>query len=164
MSIEIRPIRIEDASAFREALQSVAEERRYILTLQAPPLEKTLAFVSEVIEKGYPQFVALDGQQFTGWADFIPPEKESLRHAASLGMGVLKEYRGRGIGDALLTAVTEAALAFGFTRLELEVFSNNSAAIGLYEKHGFEVEGLKRRARFIDGEYYDIQVMARLVG
>ena len=76
----------------------------------------------------------------------------------------VKEFRGQGVGEALLTAVTDAALAFGFSRLELEVFGNNSAAIGLYEKHGFEVEGLKRKARFIDGEYYDIQVMARLVG
>ena len=163
MAIEVRPIRIEDAPGFREALQSVAEERRFILTLEAPPLERTLEFVREVIEKGYPQFVALDGERLVGWADFIPPEKESLRHAASLGMAVVKEYRGQGIGQALLTAVTEAALAFGFTRLELEVFANNISAIGLYEKHGFEVEGLKRKARFVDGEYYDIQVMARLV-
>lgn len=163
MAIEIRPIRIDDAPRFREALQSVAEERRFILTLEAPPLERTLEFVREVIEKGYPQFVALDGERLVGWADFIPPEKESLRHAASLGMAVVKEYRGQGIGQALLTAVTEAALAFGFTRLELEVFANNISAIGLYEKHGFEVEGLKRKARFVDGEYYDIQVMARLV-
>ena len=126
-------------------------------------MERTLEFVREVIEKGYPQFVALDGERLVGWADFIPPEKESLRHAASLGMAVVKEYRGQGIGQALLTAVTEAALAFGFTRLELEVFANNISAIALYEKHGFEVEGLKRKARFVDGEYYDIQVMARLV-
>jgi len=50
----------------------------------------------------------------------------------------------------------------GLTRVELEVFASNTAAISLYTKCGFEREGVKRRARYIDGKYDDIILMALL--
>ena len=48
------------------------------------------------------------------------------------------------------------------TRIELEVYASNSAAIALYRRFGFSEEGLKRRARFLDGQYQDILLMALL--
>lgn len=164
MSILIRRIQREDVTAFRAMLQEVADERRYILTLTAPPVESVETFVGNNIDRGYPQFVATEDKALVGWADFVPREKESLRHCASLGMGVRKAWRGQGIGDALLRTATDAAINFGFTRLELEVFANNAIAIALYRKYGFEDEGLRRRARLIDGRYDDILMMGRLVG
>ena len=54
----------------------------------------------------------------------------------------------------------EEARAVGLERIELDVFASNVAAIALYGKHGFGVEGLRRRARKIDGRYDDILEMA----
>jgi len=161
---EIRPMRESDIPAFREALNAVASERRYILTLEAPPLEDVRKFVLNSMEKGYPQFVAEVDGLIVGWSDFVSQGKQSLSHSANLGMGVIKEYRRKGIGDALLIAVTHAALDRGFVRLELEVFANNEAAIALYKKHGFELEGTKRRARKIDGAYIDTHKMSKIYG
>jgi putative acetyltransferase len=48
------------------------------------------------------------------------------------------------------------------TRIELRVYVDNAAAITLYEKFGFEVEGTHRRLAFRDGEYVDAYSMARL--
>lgn len=85
------------------------------------------------------------------------------RHAAEFGMAVRDDCHGRGIGTALLRAALELADRWlNVTRLELTVFADNTAAIRLYKKHGFEVEGTLRRYAFRDGEYADAYFMARL--
>ena len=50
----------------------------------------------------------------------------------------------------------------GRSRLELEVYTDNDAAIRLYEKHGLVLEGTNRRYALRDGEYVDAHVMARI--
>jgi putative acetyltransferase len=48
------------------------------------------------------------------------------------------------------------------TRLELEVYSDNETAVHLYERFGFEREGLMRQHAFRNGQYVDSLMMARL--
>jgi putative acetyltransferase len=48
------------------------------------------------------------------------------------------------------------------TRLELEVYTDNEAAIQLYKRFGFELEGTLRQDAFRDGQYVDSYKMARL--
>jgi putative acetyltransferase len=47
-------------------------------------------------------------------------------------------------------------------RLDLQVYTDNPAAIHLYEKYGFQIEGTLRRCAFRDGEYVDAFTMARV--
>jgi L-phenylalanine/L-methionine N-acetyltransferase len=87
------------------------------------------------------------------------------RHAADLGMGVADDVAGRGIGTALLRELLDAADKwFDVRRLELTVFHDNQRAIRLYERNGFEREGLLRAYAFRDGSYVDVIAMARLKG
>jgi ribosomal-protein-alanine acetyltransferase len=58
-------------------------------------------------------------------------------------MAVACEARGRGIGAALVTAVTDWARANGGDRIELEVRASNARAIRLYERSGLCREGLR---------------------
>jgi ribosomal protein S18 acetylase RimI-like enzyme len=75
-------------------------------------------------------------------------------------MGVHKDYRGKGIGTALLGQALEEARSLGLERVELGVYASNLAAIRLYEKYKFQREGRKKRARKLDGVYDDIIDMA----
>ena len=85
------------------------------------------------------------------------------QHVASVGMGVHDDFTGRGFGRILLGALVEAADDWlDVKRLELTVYTDNHAAIGLYEKFGFEREGLLRAFGFRSGEYVDAYTMARL--
>jgi ribosomal protein S18 acetylase RimI-like enzyme len=77
-------------------------------------------------------------------------------------MGVLPEWRGRGVGRRLMERTLEAARAFPLTRVELAVRADNECAIALYRKIGFEVGGRRRRAMLVDGIYYDDIIMALL--
>jgi ribosomal protein S18 acetylase RimI-like enzyme len=77
----------------------------------------------------------------------------------SVGMGVVAEWRGRGIGFRLLDAALDAAFRQGFARVELEVRGDNTRAIALYDKSGFVRERLLRDSFFIDGKYFDAIAM-----
>lgn len=163
-AVRIVPIAEEHIEGFRAAVGQVAQEHRYLALLDAPPIEAVREFVLRNIREGHPQFVAdLDGV-VVGWCDIVPGSRPVYRHAGVLGMGVVKEMRGRGIGNALLAASIEAAKARGLTRIELTVRADNDPARRLYEKFGFVVEGRMRRHMLVDGEYRDSELMSLLVG
>jgi len=84
-------------------------------------------------------------------------------HVGSFGMGVHDAYQGRGAGGALLGALLNIADRWlGLTRIELTVYADNARAIGLYERFGFEREGLHRQYALRDGVLIDALAMARL--
>ena len=88
--------------------------------------------------------------------------RRALAHVGHLGMSVRHAHRRRGIGRALLTEACAWAPTAGIKRLELAVYASNTAAIALYEQHGFVVEG-RRTAYIREGDaYVDDLIMARI--
>jgi RimJ/RimL family protein N-acetyltransferase len=162
VTVAIKPISIAYIKGFHQALDSVARERRYLLLLEAPSLEQVEEFVRSNIARNVAQFVALDSDRVVGWCDISPKTRAGLTHTGELGMGVVADYRRQGIGYRLLEATVTKALSNGLTRIELEVFSSNRAAIALYERFGFEHEGIKRKARYVEGIWDDFILMALL--
>jgi ribosomal protein S18 acetylase RimI-like enzyme len=156
----IAPIAETHIAGLHAALGRVARERRYLALLEAPPLERTAAFVRGNIAGGNPQYVAIGGDAVVGWCDVTPMERAAFAHRGVLGMGVVPEYRGRGVGRALVEATLAAARSKGLARIDLEVRADNTAAIGLYHAVGFAAEGVKRDALRVDGGRFDLVVMA----
>ena len=162
MTIEVRPIREEDIESFHATVDMVARERKFIARLEAPPIEQVRAFVRRNIEKGYPQFVAVNDRQVVGWCNIPPMAREVMAHVGDLFMGLKPEWRGQGLGERLLREALAAADTFGYRRIELGVFAGNARAAALYRKAGFVEEGIKRRAILIDDVFHDEIIMARL--
>lgn len=158
--VEIIPISEEYIEGFHSCLDSVARERIYLAGVKARPIDTTREFVMNNIENNIPQYIAVHEGHVVGWCDIIPRRGVDFSHSGGLGMGVHKDYRGQGIGTRLLNATLEAAKEYGLERVELEVYTSNTRAMKLYAKRGFLTEGVKRKARKLDGVYYDIQVMA----
>lgn len=105
----------------------------------------------------------LDGGIAIGNASLHRATSPRRIHSAGIGMGVADDWQGRGVGTALLAALLDVADNWWqVTRVHLEVYADNAAGIGLYEKFGFEVEGRLRQGAFRDGEHVDLLVMARL--
>ena len=158
----IVPITAELAPGYRSALDSVAHERRYLSSLEAPPIERTLAFVASNIANGNPHFVAIAEDQIVGWCDIVRDSHPWRRHVGTLGMGVVANFRGQGIGRMLIVAALAAAKAEQFRRVQLDVYSSNANAIALYESVGFVVEGRQRDAILNDDGYCDLLTMGLL--
>jgi L-amino acid N-acyltransferase YncA len=160
MPVDIVPIEESHIEGFHRTLDIVARERRYLALLEAPPLAR--AFVLDHIRRGLPQFVAISAGEVIGWCDITPRERPVYVHAGVLGMGLLSQFRGQGIGIGLIQRSLAAARAFGFHRVELTVREDNANAIELYNKVGFETEGVQRHAMQVDGAYENLILMAVL--
>ncbi|QDT45936.1 Putative phosphinothricin acetyltransferase YwnH [Gimesia alba] len=161
MSISIRQIELKDVAGFHAALSSVAGEKKYLLTVEPPPLDRAREFVKKNVEQNHAQYVAVAKGSVVGWADIVPVARQSMEHVGHLGMGVVSAYRGQGIGNQLLKNAIAHAWQQGLKRLELEVFADNEPAMRLYRKHGYQVEGVKRYARCLNDVYQDVVVMAQ---
>lgn len=84
------------------------------------------------------------------------------RHALTLGISVLPEAQRQGVGSALMAAMCDYADRWvGALRLELTVYCDNAAAIRLYRKFGFEIDGTFKGYAMRDGRYVDAYSMAR---
>lgn len=160
MPIEIVPIEPDHVEGLHATLDAVARERRYLAMTEAPPLASVRAFVHGNLENRNPQLVAVDAGAVVGWCDVFRKDWPVQRHSGVLGMGVLATHRGRGLGRALLSATLAASKAASFTRVELTVYEDNARAIALYEKAGFEREGLVRNCALFDGRYVHAILMS----
>lgn len=103
--------------SFHDALSTVAKERVYIEMIEAPPLEKVSSFQSSLISKNGPVYYAINNDRVVGWCDVFPEENPRQNHRGGLGMGLLPEFRGRGLGSKLLSSVLEHAKKFGLEKL-----------------------------------------------
>lgn len=59
-------------------------------------------------------------------------------------VAVAPEYRRKGVGDALIAALTARAEKLCLSFVTLEVRQSNAPAISLYKKHGFIAAGLRK--------------------
>jgi ribosomal-protein-alanine N-acetyltransferase len=123
----IRPMSEEDIPAV-SAIEAV--------TFPAPWPFEALAF--ELGQNPFCKaFVADDGGRVAGYAFlWVIYERAHL-----VNIAVHPERRGLGIGEALLLHVLRRARREGAEWIHLEVRADNTAAIGLYEKHGFVAVG-----------------------
>ncbi|WP_416064068.1 N-acetyltransferase family protein [Rhizobium sp. ZK1] len=158
--IRIEPMTEGHIEGFHRVLDSVARERKYLTLLEAPPLEDTRKFALSSIANRNVHLVALHGDELVGWCDIRRHFFPSHAHCGSLGMGLLPNYRGRGLGRRLIETAIEAAREGGMIRIEFGVHADNARAIRLYERVGFVREGVSRDAFCVDGEYTDVINMA----
>jgi ribosomal protein S18 acetylase RimI-like enzyme len=83
-------------------------------------------------------------------------------HKVEFGVCVLKEYWGYAIGKNLLIESIQWADSNEIKKITLNVLENNDKAIKLYEKYGFEVEGILKNDKVLsDGKYYNTILMGR---
>ncbi len=108
-------------------------------------------------------FLAVDGNEIIGYIIAQIGNVRRTKHSAYIVVGIRKKYRNRGIGTELFKKLNEWAEEKNIVRLELTVICNNEIALNLYKKNGFEIEGIKRKSMYIDGEYVDEYYMSKII-
>ncbi len=160
-NIIIRPQRLEDVAAMHNILRHPLVART---TLQIPSLEYGQAlerFKDSTIFRH--RFVAEVDGHVVGSASLSARQNPRSKHCGGLGMIVHPDYWGLGIGSKLMAKLMDMADNWlNLTRVGLEVTTDNPAAIHLYEKFGFEIEGTKRFQSLGDGRWVHTHFMARI--
>jgi len=140
-----------------------AEAQAFADTLQLP--FQSLAHWEEKLRprEGFTSLVAVRDAEVVGQLGLDVLRSPRRRHVATLGMGVKASARRTGVGSALLGAAIDLCEKWmNVSRIEIEVYTDNAAALALYRRHGFVIEGTCRRYAFRNGEYVDVHIMARL--
>jgi putative acetyltransferase len=158
--MEVRAARIEDCAAIARGMKAVVEEGGWLATEPSTPVEDLEERFRAAVEwDGHLLFVLEDEGEPVGSLGLHPSQVDGV---LSLGMWILPPWRGQGGGRLLIEAAL-AALPADVHKVELEVFPDNAAAIGLYRSFGFEQEGLRRdHYRREDGSLRSALLMARL--
>ena len=162
-AIVVRRAEVSDAPAIAKTF---AASSAYAGTLQLP-FPSTSAWEKRISENASDDYVLVaevDGE-VVGNAGLHPVSKSPRRrHAGTIGMAVRDDWHGRGVGTALMAAALELADNWiGYSRLELTAYTDNEAALALYRKFGFEIEGTARRYALRAGVLVDAYMMARHV-
>jgi L-phenylalanine/L-methionine N-acetyltransferase len=122
-------------------------------------IQLNICFHSEL----YYSLVAYKDDMLGGQVDLEIFSQQRRKHAANLGIAVHPQFQRQGIGSLLMDAMHYLAFQWlGLHRLELEVFTNNEAGVGLYKKQGYQIEGKAEQYAFRDGQYADIYQMAKI--
>ena len=162
MNIEIRRVEAGDYKAVREIH---AQPNAIYGTAQLPfPSEELWKErLAKLGEQNYGLVACVEGE-VVGMLSLSPTSTSPRRkHAATIGMAVHDKWAAKGVGTALMKAAVDLADKWlNITRLELTVYADNEAAVRLYKKFGFAIEGTHSKHTFRDGAYADAYTMARV--
>jgi len=161
MDVTIRKAEPSDAEGIWKCYTAPQAVRN---TLQLPyrSLESVRELLNKTGQGDHILVAAIDGE-VVGVIGLHTCSRPRVNHKAEVGMMVRDDWQGKNVGTAMMQAVTDLVDRWlNLTRIELTVFTDNEAAIALYRKFGFEIEGTLRKYAFRDGEFMDAYAMARV--
>lgn len=167
----IRVRKIEDSENVITCLENIFSDDRFFgSTLEEITSQASIEKANERTEsfnahKNKLLLIAEIDKQIVSLSDVQCGEKKRNQHVGHIGISILKQYRGIGLGTAIMQTIIDWATAHpAIEKLSLCVYTANTPAIALYEKMGFVEEGRKiREVKFADGSYDDCICMYRFV-
>lgn len=156
----MRRATVDDCEDLAEQMRIVVDEGRWLLMESTTTTEElSERFRQAITGRDHLVFVLEEGGELIGCLGMHPTRGKGV---LSLGMWIVPQWRGKGGGRKLMDAGL-AERPPDVHKVELEVFPDNDAAIGLYRSFGFEEEGLRRNHyRRLDGSFRSALIMARL--
>lgn len=121
-------------------------------------VEQEITFIRNTNENANSQMIVADVDGIIVGSCSVGRISNSLRmrHRASMGIAILQSSWGLGIGREMMLTCMEWCKNNGIEQLELDVVSENSRAISMYESLGFKAQGIKKNAmKYGNGEYAD---------
>lgn len=167
--IIFKEIEIEDVEDYWKLLNALDNETNYMMYEPEERERKTnIRDLREDIEnnvingKDFLQ-IATEDNKIIGYIRAERGKFNRNSHTAYIVIGILKDYSGKGIGTAFFEYLDKWAKEIGIIRLELTVECHNKAARRLYEKSGFQIEGIRAKSMFVDGDFVDEYYMAKII-
>jgi ribosomal protein S18 acetylase RimI-like enzyme len=139
----VRPARPRDAGSFLEMWRAVVAEKQHV---RSETVSRSVGYYRRHYfhrpwTNEQVSIVAVEGARVIGHLNAAREDGPVTRHVASLGMAVARDWRGRGVGSALMAEAIRWAKEMGIEKLALSVYPHNEAGLALYRKFGFKEEG-----------------------
>lgn len=154
-----RKLTAADARAFREIrLECLQKHPDKMGTSLADEIAKPKLHFEKLIEEESAEVIfygAFSGAELVGTAGFVRGDRLKTRHEGEVvAMYVKSGFQGQRIGEKMLLALLEEVFELdGIEQAYLTVFDDNAAAVGLYERTGFETFGVQKNY-FKSGDRY----------
>lgn len=164
--LSIRTATVDDAQMLIDYLRRVCGETKYLLKEPEEiniTLEQEVAFIKKYNEAEKNLFIMgfVDGE-YAGNCSFAQFGPIRCKHRVSLGIALVQEFTGMGLGRFMMETMIEEAKLAGIEQMELEVVAGNERALHLYKEMGFEIHGtLPNNMKYQDGTYADCYWMMR---
>jgi RimJ/RimL family protein N-acetyltransferase len=155
-----------DAEEMLGFLRQTAAETHFLLREPVDvtdTLESEQHFIQQLLDSdSHLMIVAEVEGRLAGNCGLNIKTKSKVKHRSEIGLGLLKEFWGLGIGSAMFDEMITAAKTRGCTQMELLVIQGNERGMSLYVKKGFKVVGTIPNAIHLpDGSYLDEYVMVK---
>lgn len=156
----------DDAEAMIQYFKTINSETPYLLRYPDEcdlDIASERAFLQNMLdsENSVMLFCTVDGK-LAGSCQIDRKKWRKNRHRGSVGVALVREFWGLGIGTAMFAELLAIARDWGLMQVELEVFEGNDRAMALYRKMGFEVVSATPNAiRLEDGTMLKEFLMVR---
>lgn len=160
--MRIRRIDLCDARLFWDVQKQLDTESKFMML---EPEERRFDFSRTIGRISRFDFLVgadVDGK-FVGFLSAKRGNANRIRNTAYVVVGIIEEFQHQGIGSQLFEELERWAKEKAVKRIELTVMINNYAAIALFQKHGFTIEGVRREAMCVDGKYIDEFYMSKIL-
>lgn len=170
--LTIRPLEkadIKRAADFKRYINELAEDdTAYIVKKTKVTLKEEREWIrgrlKKIKERQSVTLIVEDGGKIISVTSIFLPERLIQKHVAGLGIAILKDYRGRGIGTYLMEEIIRLAkkrLKPKPKMLRFGAFVNNRAAISLYKKMGCKAVAKIPKQFKLKGKYFDEIIMIK---
>lgn len=168
--IQVRQAHVDDSGDIFHLMNTVTDLDNHVLlvpeSFKSRTIEQEEQFIKRMTAKeNCNLFVAIIDDRIVGIGDIHGSSDPARKHSVSVGVSVHPEFRRIGVASRLMQQMDEwIGSNRTIEKITLSVLGNNSKAIGLYRKLGYEQEGvMKKDLRSPEGEYIDVIKMAKFM-
>lgn len=162
----IRPAQKSDKTVLAQNIQSVCDEKIYLMTDEFIVTEEWQKILENSIDEQNRRLLIVPeiNDSVIGHLRLFPEWFGPKGfHVGQIGMAILKKFRNQGIGSELLNYALNWAKFVGLKKLTASIFGTNDSALNLFKKFSFIQEGRKSQQFFVDGRYIDEILYARFL-
>ena len=163
----IRSIREDDSGNFLLLCKQLDQETQFMLLEpgeRTTTLEQQRQKIQDLLSQDNQAiFVAEHQYQLVGFLGAYGGSYQRNRNCAYIVVGILQAFAGQGLGTQFFQALDKWASQQHLHRLELTVMCHNAQAVHLYQKMGFQIEGIKQDSLLVNGAYVDEFYMAKIL-
>lgn len=166
LKVRIRVATEKDMAATQEIYSHYVLHSTASFEEEPPTVAEMTARWQRVQSRGLPYLVATHRNQVVGYAYAGPfRERSGYRYTIEDSVYVSEDFRGRDVGNELMTELIERCTALGFRQMIAVIGdSTNASSLALHSRHGFFVVGALSSTCFKFGRWVDAVLMQRILG